>query len=78
MTLSLVDHQIKSKAFSIPLVVLNLLVSITIQIPISYWLNDGYRFQDTSDFDTYHTLIGEGVSEYSTPVKTDFSECYYV
>ncbi|WAR20450.1 DISP1-like protein [Mya arenaria] len=47
-----------------------------LRIPISYWLNDRYTFKNKTTFDRYQSLIGEGVSPYSTPMKTDFSVFY--
>ena len=45
---------------------------LVIQIPISYWLNDGYRYKNTTDFYNYHSLIGEEVGQFSTPILTDY------
>ena len=45
-----------------------------IQIPISYWLNDGYRFWNTTNFRDYRPLIGEVLGPFSTPLRTDFSK----
>ncbi|KAL4237665.1 hypothetical protein ACF0H5_002379 [Mactra antiquata] len=46
------------------------------EIPISYWLNDGYKFKNKETFLMYQDLIGEGISNYSSPLKTDYSVFY--
>jgi hypothetical protein len=55
-------------------VIVNEPLFMLFQIPVSYWLNDGYRFKDRETFDKFQSLIGEATSYYSTPLKTDFSK----
>ena len=55
-------------------ITISFIMAFRSQIPISYWLNDGYRFWNITDFRAYHPLIGEEVSPYSTPLKTEFCE----
>ncbi|KAK3607816.1 hypothetical protein CHS0354_031317 [Potamilus streckersoni] len=42
-----------------------------LQVPISYWLNDGYTFKNKQAFMTFDSLIGEELSVYSRPLKMD-------
>lgn len=41
------------------------------QIPISYWLTNRYTYKHEEDFYLFDTLIGEEISSYSHPLKTD-------
>ncbi|KAL3837324.1 hypothetical protein ACJMK2_022690 [Sinanodonta woodiana] len=49
----------------------NVSFSNILQVPISYWLNDGYTYRNKQAFKKYDSLIGEELSTHSKPLRTD-------
>ena len=45
-----------------------------VQIPVNYWLWDGFRQSNTWDFGMFNDLLGEQRTEFTTPILSAPSE----